>query len=186
MPAFESKSRKIPLSVERDQAESASATMPGDVDPSALDLAFLSRQTFGDRALEREILILFDAQCARLLPIVLGNDDRQVRADAAHTLTGAAGAVGAGQVAALSAAIEAGLLEQGAAIPDPRHAEESCRAARLAARTDLGASFEMPASKAPQDDAGGGTSHPRPGSQSDLTLAVEAARRAVAARLRDV
>ncbi len=49
--------------------------------------------------------------------------------------------------------------------PSLRHAEESRGAARLEARTERRASFETPAPQAPQDDAGGGSSHSRSGSK---------------------
>lgn len=72
----------------------------------ALDLDFLRVQTFGDRALERELLELFEQQCRRLLPAVAGRSSTLTRGDAAHTLKGAARAVGAGRVAALADAFE--------------------------------------------------------------------------------
>jgi len=76
--------------------------------PPILDLEHLVRQTFADRELEQEILLLFDAQCARLLPVIARSPERRERADGAHTLTGAARAVGAERLASLAAAIEAG------------------------------------------------------------------------------
>jgi len=65
-----------------------------------LDLVHLARQTFGDRDLEREVLALFEAQCRRLLPVLAGAGERE-RGDAAHTLKGAARAVGAWRLAAV-------------------------------------------------------------------------------------
>jgi HPt (histidine-containing phosphotransfer) domain-containing protein len=73
----------------------------------ALDLVHLSAQTFGDRALEREVLELFEQQCRRLLPAIAGRNAIMARGDAAHTLKGAARAVGAERVAAIADAIEA-------------------------------------------------------------------------------
>lgn len=77
--------------------------------PQTLDLAHLVRQTFGDRALERELLALFMQQCLRLTPIIAGTSERVERADAAHTLKGAARAVGAVRIAALADALEISL-----------------------------------------------------------------------------
>jgi HPt (histidine-containing phosphotransfer) domain-containing protein len=79
----------------------------------ALDLVHLSAQTFGDRALERELLELFEQQCRRLLPTIADQHASMARADAAHSLKGAARAVGAGCVAAIADAIEAALERGG-------------------------------------------------------------------------
>jgi HPt (histidine-containing phosphotransfer) domain-containing protein len=72
-----------------------------------LDQAHLARQTFGDEALEREILGLFDHQCERLLPAIAGAG--LGRDDAVHTLKGAARAVGAWRVACCAEAFETAL-----------------------------------------------------------------------------
>lgn len=79
-----------------------------------LDLDQLVRQTFGDEALAREVLALFEKQCERLLPILARPGAAQERADAAHTLKGAARAIGAGRIAALADAFERTLAEEGA------------------------------------------------------------------------
>jgi HPt (histidine-containing phosphotransfer) domain-containing protein len=75
----------------------------------AIDFAYLSRQTAGDHELDRELLTLFAQQCAVHLRTIHGNADRQARIDAAHTLKGAARAVGAWQVAEAADRIEASL-----------------------------------------------------------------------------
>jgi HPt (histidine-containing phosphotransfer) domain-containing protein len=85
--------------------------MPG-LDAPILDLGYLGAQAFGDRALERELLDLFEQQCRRLLPAIEGRSPLITRGDAAHTLKGAALAVGAGRIAALAATIE-GAIERG-------------------------------------------------------------------------
>lgn len=72
----------------------------------ALDAAHLARQTLGDRELERELLALFEAQCRRLVPVIAGVVQGIARPDAAHTLRGAALAIGAGRVAALCEDVE--------------------------------------------------------------------------------
>jgi HPt (histidine-containing phosphotransfer) domain-containing protein len=77
-----------------------------DCDPRILDAAHLARQTFGDRALEREVLSLFEEQCGRLFPILAEPGGAPGRADAAHTLKGAARAVGAWRVAERAEALE--------------------------------------------------------------------------------
>lgn len=74
-----------------------------------LDHSHLARQTFGDEALEREILGLFDQQCERLLPAIGGVGT--VREDAVHTLKGGARAVGAWRVASLAEDFETALAQ---------------------------------------------------------------------------
>jgi HPt (histidine-containing phosphotransfer) domain-containing protein len=74
--------------------------IPTPDDSKVLDLDHLRRQTAGDGALERELLALFEAQCARLQPLVCGGSRSPLeRADAAHTLKGSARAVGAWRLA---------------------------------------------------------------------------------------
>jgi HPt (histidine-containing phosphotransfer) domain-containing protein len=77
-----------------------------------LDLAHLCRQTLGDAALEREVLALFEQQCRRLRPLIATGEDRGARMDAAHTLKGAARAVGAWRVAELAERVETALDEE--------------------------------------------------------------------------
>jgi HPt (histidine-containing phosphotransfer) domain-containing protein len=87
-----------------------SASMPEtSAEQRVLDLVHLARQTFGDRDLEREVLALFEAQCRRLLPILAGAAAGRERGDAAHTLKGAARAVGAWRLAALADELETAL-----------------------------------------------------------------------------
>ena len=89
-------------------------TTPGTApDPQILDLGHLARQTFGDADLEREVLGLFEEQCGRLLPVIAGEGDAAVRADAAHTLKGAARAVGAWRVGEAADAVEHPLRASG-------------------------------------------------------------------------
>ena len=80
-----------------------------------LDLAYLERQCFGDRALARDLLVLFDGQCRHLLPAITAEASPREQAEAAHALRGAAAAVGARPLAealaALEARIEAGSTE---------------------------------------------------------------------------
>lgn len=65
-----------------------------------LDHAFLSRQTFGNPALEREVLVLFALQCEFLMSM-LDLPDADIFY-VAHTLTGAARGVGAARLAAIA------------------------------------------------------------------------------------
>ena len=89
---------------------------PTSDDSSVLDLNHLSRQTAGDRALEGELLALFEAQCARLRPLLAVGRLPGERADAAHTLKGSARAIGAWRLAAAADRLEAALRSGG---PEP-------------------------------------------------------------------
>ncbi len=71
----------------------------------AIDLQHLSRMTFGERALEREVLVLFQQQ-AGLLLARMADGDRAVVATAAHTLKGSASGIGAWRVALAAEAVE--------------------------------------------------------------------------------
>lgn len=71
-----------------------------------IDFDHLARQSAGDRELERELLALFAQQCVRHLRSIHVAEDASARMDAAHTLKGAAQAVGAWQVAEAADAIE--------------------------------------------------------------------------------
>ncbi|MGN6572614.1 MAG: Hpt domain-containing protein [Pseudolabrys sp.] len=73
----------------------------------AIDRAHLSRMTFGDAALERELLGLFDRQAALLVARMSEADDAAIKA-LAHTLKGSALGVGATGVAEAAAALEQG------------------------------------------------------------------------------
>jgi HPt (histidine-containing phosphotransfer) domain-containing protein len=75
----------------------------------AIDLVHLARQTGGDDVLEQELLALFAEQCQRQIGIIREVADCMKRADAAHTLKGAAKAVGAWHVADAADAVEIAL-----------------------------------------------------------------------------
>ncbi len=70
-----------------------------------IDLVHLSRMTLDDRALEREVLALFDRQMSLMMDRI-GTASPSVAAAAAHTLKGSASGVGAWQVANAAAAVE--------------------------------------------------------------------------------
>ncbi|TIX17068.1 MAG: histidine kinase [Mesorhizobium sp.] len=85
-------------------------SMPGgDVSGTArsrpVDLAHLSRQTMGDRALEQEVLALFVQQALGVRDKILEADVKE-RLLLAHGLKGAARGVGAFAIADCAAAIE--------------------------------------------------------------------------------
>jgi HPt (histidine-containing phosphotransfer) domain-containing protein len=95
---------------------------------TAIDLDHLTRQTGGDHELERELLALFAQQCVRHLRTIHQAADARIRMDAAHTLQGAARAIGAWQVADAAAAIERQLADA-----DPRRTEAAMDTLALAA-----------------------------------------------------
>ena len=71
----------------------------------AIDLAHLSRQTFGDRALESEILELFENQ-ARMAAMRLKAASADERKALAHGLKGSARSIGAFALGDAAAALE--------------------------------------------------------------------------------
>jgi len=73
---------------------------------TAIDRAHLARMTFGEAALERELLELFDRQ-AEILVARIAQSDAGTAAALAHTLKGSATGIGAAEVAAAAAEIEA-------------------------------------------------------------------------------
>ena len=81
------------------------APLATEAGTSALDLAFLDTQTFGDRALQREVLVLFVEQARRVVPTLPGLPSQEQR-DAAHLLKGSARGVGAWAAAAIAEAYE--------------------------------------------------------------------------------
>ena len=93
-----------------------------------IDIDHLARQTGGDQALERELLMLFAQQCVAHLRTIHASADPKARIDAAHTLKGAARAIGAWQVAEA-----ADLIETSLAATDLRRAESAMDALALAA-----------------------------------------------------
>jgi len=72
----------------------------------AIDLSFLDRVTFRDRALAREVLVLFEQQAESLLLQIADAGDEWVRRATAHRLKGAARGVGAFEVARAAEDIE--------------------------------------------------------------------------------
>lgn len=72
-----------------------------------IDLEHFAAATFGDRALQREVLGLFEAQAAKLMETIRSARGRE-QAEAAHALKGAARGIGAFGVAAEAEKIEHG------------------------------------------------------------------------------
>lgn len=78
-----------------------------------IDLVHLSRQSLGDRALEKELLQLFDRQAEQIIARLdseIGIGDRKWRRDLSHTLCGSARAVGALRVARAASDYEEALF----------------------------------------------------------------------------
>ena len=74
-------------------------------DNAPIDRSHLSRMTFGDHSLEREVLQLFDRQAELLMERMNASEPAAV-ATLAHTLKGSAAGIGAGRVARAAAAAE--------------------------------------------------------------------------------
>ena len=72
-----------------------------------IDIAHLSRHTAGDRRLGREVLGVFRAQAEDYIAALEDATDEDAWRLAAHTLKGAASAIGAHRVAHLAAEAEA-------------------------------------------------------------------------------
>ena len=85
----------------RHAATASSATPP-------IDLTHLAAQTFGNRALEQEVLSLFLKQSASLMQR-LENAAHDAQIATIHTIKGSARSIGAGQVAFVAEGIEAEL-----------------------------------------------------------------------------
>lgn len=76
-----------------------------DEPAAGIDLDHLARQTGGDAGLEAEVLALFEAQCARLGPLIRDGSVAE-RREAAHALRGASLAIGAWRLAGVAAALD--------------------------------------------------------------------------------
>lgn len=80
--------------------------LPDISEPSAIDFQHLGLYTGGDVALNREVLKLFRGQCAQLLEQLQSEPDDEGYRYAAHSLKGAARAVGAWTVAEAAQHVE--------------------------------------------------------------------------------
>lgn len=77
------------------------------MEPLPIDMDHLEAATFGDRALQREVLGLFETQAEKLMQTIRASSGR-ARNEAAHALKGAARGIGA-----FAVADEAEKIEQG-------------------------------------------------------------------------
>ena len=101
----------------------------------AIDLVHLARQCLGDKALEHELLGLFERQAAQIvarLAQAAPAASAKARADLAHALKGSALAVGANRVARAAAAYEEATHPAGADGPGAAHADRQIEALRIA------------------------------------------------------
>lgn len=107
---------------------------PAKASPAAapIDHAHLARYTFGNRALEIEVLELFSDQAPEYLGNLKAARTEKAWRDAAHTLKGSARAVGAFRVAEHAARAEA--LRPAADAPACLRVIESIEAALFEAR----------------------------------------------------
>ena len=92
-----------------------------------LDFDHLERMTFGEKALEREVLAMFVAQSATLLDALATRPAET--AALAHTLKGSARAIGAFKVASCAATLETAGPGDDAALAALRHAVGEARTA---------------------------------------------------------
>lgn len=93
-------------------SDSVASTMPMEAkNERPIDLVHLTRQTFGEKRLETELLRLFAHQSEQVLASLEGSGpgrfDGQLPADLLHILLGSARAVGATLVARLAQQLEA-------------------------------------------------------------------------------
>jgi HPt (histidine-containing phosphotransfer) domain-containing protein len=97
-----------PRSCSDKQFSTGAAPAAPQADRAVIDLSHLDAQTLGDRALGVELLALFDEQSARITArlIELGEAEPRARIDLAHTLRGAALAIGAFEAARMAQAYE--------------------------------------------------------------------------------
>jgi HPt (histidine-containing phosphotransfer) domain-containing protein len=91
------------------------ASAPPVFGHSPIDMVYLARQSGGDHELEQELLALFADQCIRHLDTIR-QAGTEAGCDAAHTLKGAARAIGAWQVADAAEQVEKAL----SVLPSPR------------------------------------------------------------------
>lgn len=92
----------------RAEVQSISPDMPITPGDRPIDLVHLSRQTFGERDLESELLRLFDRQSRQIVDRLTDGpvSESRWRAELSHTLKGSARAIGAFGVAAAAEAYE--------------------------------------------------------------------------------
>jgi HPt (histidine-containing phosphotransfer) domain-containing protein len=110
--------------------------MSASLHAAPIDLVHLSRQTAGDRALEQELLALFSDQCVKHLGTICAEVSPDHKRDAAHTLKGAAKAIGAWTVADMAGALEDAFGAAEVPVATPAHVA-ALEAATLDARATI-------------------------------------------------
>jgi HPt (histidine-containing phosphotransfer) domain-containing protein len=110
--------------------------MPGSLHAAPIDLVHLARQTAGDRLLEQELLALFADQCVKHLGTICGEVPPDHKRDAAHTLKGAAKAIGAWTVADMAGVLEDAFGAETAPVAAPEQVA-ALEAATLDARATI-------------------------------------------------
>jgi HPt (histidine-containing phosphotransfer) domain-containing protein len=105
-------------------------------DAATLDLDHLARMSFGDKALEREVLVLFLAQSERIAAALASHPGET--AALSHALKGSAQAIGAFALAECADALEAAVLQGSEPEPVLARLREALAAARGAIEARLG------------------------------------------------
>src|SRR5579863_1480172 len=143
----------VPSPCDKKDFSVAGGAMPDDRDAPAIDFAHLARQTLDDRALENELLALFENQAARITAqlIALGAGEAKLRADLAHTLKGSALAIGAGRAARSAQAYETACAAEG----EPGAALDDLVAAVAHVRAAIAERLARPSPGASRSDADG-------------------------------
>jgi len=142
----------VPNLCDRTEFSLTGSPVADNRDAPAIDFAHLARQALDDRALENELLALFENQAARITVqlATLGAGQAKERADLAHTLKGSALAIGAGE-----AARAAGAYESGCAAGSPDVPLDDLIAAVAKVRAAIAERLARPSQAAAQGDAEG-------------------------------
>lgn len=96
----------LALEIERGESRTEPVDAKRNVNPMAIDFAYLKKFTLGNRDLEREVLYLFATHSPGYLANLRNAGSAKAWHDAAHTLKGSARAVGAWRVARMAEAAE--------------------------------------------------------------------------------
>jgi HPt (histidine-containing phosphotransfer) domain-containing protein len=99
-------SRMCPDAERSEPAGAIIRCQTGVAKPGSIDFAHLARMTVGEKALEVEVLVLFDRQAALVLAHMKRPLAPEAAAACAHTIGGSARGVGAWNVAAAAEQVE--------------------------------------------------------------------------------
>jgi hypothetical protein len=127
MAELAEKNARAELDIALDATVAAPPLAPGE---PAIDRAHLARMTHGERDLEREVLQLYATQAELLLGRMAQSPPAAVGA-LAHTLNGSSRGIGAWQVAAAAAAVEADAAEGRDMAASVERLASAIRAARI-------------------------------------------------------